>query len=248
MNKKLLIALLSIFSIPFVLAQSLPAPPIALRDVGKFVTDIITGPTSGVDLFAKFLLLILLIVVLTKPAKLLVDNKTGLAVLIASIVSIIGVRFLTNEMLKGILLPYGTVAIVLASFIPFLLMVYFLNDVTIDWIRKVGWIMMAVIFTGLWWMRWTDIGNMAYAYLLVAIASFSLFWLDGTIQRWWSTMRITREKDRVLYQNIMKIQGELTDMTRWLANAPAGSREQRILNNDIRETQNKLRNLYRQLH
>jgi len=219
MKKSALIfaAIFSILAIGLVAAQELAAPPIAMNEMLSFLSTIFTGILTpggtdilSADLFARLLLLIVLIVVLRKPAQL-ITGEPGTATIIAVIVSILGVRFLTTEMIQGILLPYGTIAIIVSTFIPFILLAYFLISMPYSWVRKIGWIMAAVIFTGLWWMRWTEIGNMAYVYLIVSILSIILFLLDGTIQRWWEVMQLKGKLNTTAYIGVAKIEREMDE-------------------------------------
>ena len=124
MKKSVLILGLFVFSIlmiNFVVAQALPAPPVTLNQIGKFFDDLLKG-TSGGESLARLLLAMLITAVLYQPALKITNEKPGVAFIVAFIVSVLGVRFLSSsEMIQGILLPYGALAIVISSVLPFLL-------------------------------------------------------------------------------------------------------------------------------
>jgi len=238
----------SVLAIGIATAQELPAPPIAMNDMLTFLSQIFSGILVGgagilsADLFARLLLLIVLIVVLRKPAEL-ITKEPGTATIIAVIVSILGIRFLSSEVIQGILLPYGTIAIVVSTFIPFMLLTYFLINMPYSWVRKIGWIMTLVVFIGLWWMRWTDIGNMAYVYLIVAILSIILFFFDGTIQRWLTNIKLKGRMDTEAYIEIARLEKQMDDYVQLLSAASSGSKEAAALDKKIFEVRKRIAHL-----
>jgi hypothetical protein len=238
---------LTILSISIVAAQALPAPPIATSDIITFFTNLLTGTAPGTaDVFAKFLLLILLITVLSKPAEMITKTRTP-AIIVATVISILGLRFLSAEMISGILLPYGTVAIVVSTFVPFLLLAYFLNDIPFTALRKVGWLMTAVVFIGLWWFRFKDIGGMAYVYAITAALSIILFLFDRTIQNWKIKLDVNNETDARNYIQITKMQQDIADYTQLLPSAGVNTPQERALLRQIKERQAKINTLLKQL-
>jgi len=249
--KKSVLILVSLFIIlglsALVSAVSLPAPPIVWSDVTLFLNNLLVGATTigSDDTFARFLILVLLIVILTKPAKTIIGSTTP-AIIIATIVSILGLRFLSAQLIQGILLPYGTVAIVASTFIPFALLAYFLSDISIGWIRKIGWIFTTVIFVGLWWMRWTDIGNMAYAYIIASILSIAFFFFDGTIQGWLKLNKIQKEKSKGAYMRIMELKQSIDEAIALFPNATTTA-EKSVLRESIKEDEDKIKELMKQL-
>lgn len=237
----------AIFSISLVAAQALPAPPITSQQFLSFFTNLLTGTAPGTaDVFAKFLLLIILVTILSKPAEMITKSKTP-AIILATVISILGLRFLSADWVSGILLPYGTVAIVVSTFVPFLLLAYFLNDIPFTALRKVGWIMTAVVFLGLWWFRASDIGDMSYLYLITAILSFILFLSDRTIQNWKIKLDSDNEKDAQTYIQITRMQGDIRDYTALLPSAGVNTPQERALLKQIKERQAKIDTLLKQL-
>jgi hypothetical protein len=237
---------LAILSISLV-AAALPAPPVTSQEFLTFFTSLLTGAAPGtVDIFARFLLLILLITVLTKPAEMITKTRTP-AIIVASVISILGIRFLSNEMISGVLLPYGTVAIIVSVFVPFLLLVYFLNDIPFAALRKVGWIMTAIVFLGLWWFRFQTIGAMAYVYAITAVLSVILFLLDRTIQNLKIKITVNNEKDSQTYIQITTLQQRINVNTGLLPTAPPGSPQEKAILSSLKDDQDRISTLLKQL-
>jgi len=234
--------IMSVLSINLVSA-ALPAPPITMNELTNFFTSIFIGTSAfggiGADVFARFLLVILMITILAKPAQLITKERNT-ALIVAVIVSILGIRFLTPEMISGVLLPYGTVAIVVSTFIPFFLLAYFLQQIEFNWIRKIGWIMSAVVFIGLWWMRWTDIGNMAYIYLIVSILSIIFFLFDGTIQNWFTAQKMKGRLDMEGHIEVVRLERQLDEYIQLLGSAKPGSSGEKAIKESIDDTKKKI--------
>ena len=191
----------------------LPAPPITMAEISKAFSTILTGPLAlgetASDTFSRFLLFILLVTVLYAPAKIITKNATP-SIIISTAVSILGLRFLTQELVRGILLPYGTLAVTVSVLLPLVLLAYFLDSITLVWIRKVGWIFAAAIFLGLWWTRWSYIGDLAWVYLVGTALSVGFFFFDGTIQRFFWAQAIKRDEGREAYMKALDIKERLT--------------------------------------
>jgi len=112
-------------------------------------------------LFAKilvFLLLIILIYFILQKSKIFGEKK-GLAFLVSLIVSILALRFLPdNELINGILLPYGVLGVALTTFLPFLIYFFFVHQsVPGGFMRRGAWALYALVFVVLLGFRWNDI-------------------------------------------------------------------------------------------
>jgi len=254
----------SVLAIGFVAAQELPAEifgrTVDINNMFEFIgsifspilTDTPTSFLSG-DLFARLLLVILLFVILKVPAELITgekdkDNKT-LSIIVALIVSILAVRFLTEAMIQGILLPYSTLGIVVTAFIPFALLATFLMRLEYEWMRKIGWIMTAVVFTGLWWVRGIDnkIGHMADVYLIVTALSILLLLFDGTIQKWIMNIQLKKTGRGTILVQMGKHQSNIDQLYITLSTAPTGSTLAKQTKTAIAKEKATLQSLARQL-
>ena len=159
---------------------NMPAPPLEVpagsagvfQPVAKIAVDAINGFSMvlssvlgaeglGDWAFAKFLLFILVALVLFKPANRITGDKTGLSWAIAGIVSLLGVFWLPKETIITLLLPYNTIGIVLATFVPLALIAYFIEDEfrTNSYLRRAAWAMTGITFLGLWIYRLADVQN-----------------------------------------------------------------------------------------
>jgi len=162
----------------------------------KSTFTFILGPGNrGEDWFARGLLFILLVAILYAAAKKIPVFSENVARLVAVIVSIIGIRFLSAATISGILLPYGTLAVVASVGLPFVLYFYLIEGMP-KTIRKLGWMFFSVIMLGLWFVRRTDIGKMFWAYPIFAVLAFIMFWLDGTIHKLFSSIKYGKEKSQ----------------------------------------------------
>lgn len=164
-------------------------PTIDFKGIGEFFKTtfiyILHPSGGGADLFARGLLFILLCSILYAAAKKVPVFSDKVALLVAVIVSILGVRFLTQEMISGILLPYGTLAIVATIGLPYILFFYLIEGMDKN-IRKFGWIFFGATMLGLGWMRWTDIGKMAYLYIVAGLIALFVF---VPFDKYWHKLR-----------------------------------------------------------
>jgi len=49
--------------------------------------------------------------------------------------------------------------------------------------KRVAWVLFAVIFIGIWFTRYDELGNYGYIYLVTAGLSVLMLWFDGTINK-----------------------------------------------------------------
>lgn len=145
----------------------------AFRTIFDVIGNILFNTATEGAFFTKILIFLLLFIVLTpaaKMAKLGGDNEK-LQILVAFIVALMGARFLTDKLVNLILLPYGTLAIVISSMIPLFALFYFAETMgqAHAWMKKVTWILAAVSFVGLWFYRLSAVGAAANIYLITAL-------------------------------------------------------------------------------
>ncbi len=137
--------------------------------------------------FAKLLVFIIVLsvvwFVVGKFPLMTGKKKTGL--LIAVVVSILSVRYLTYEWLNTIILPYTTLGVAVTSLIPFIIYFFFVKDLPTQLMRKSAWIFFAVVFFGLFIFRINGPTSspQMYVYLVTVVLSLIMFSADGTIQR-----------------------------------------------------------------
>ena len=191
--------ILSILAISLVAAQALPAPPIAMQDVSNFFSNLLVGSQTGTDVMGRLLIFLLLTVVLYRAAEKVAGGNTTLAVIISSLVSLVAIRFMTDSMIRGITLPYTTLGIVISIFFPFVIFGFFVETSSLNAVmRRLGWILMMVIFLSLWYFRWTNIGDMAWIYFIAAVVSLVVLLLDGTIRKLAVEMKVAKTESTIL--------------------------------------------------
>ena len=169
----------------------------AVVDGGKPIIELIVGKydSSGslIDadfLFAKFLLLILIMSVLWVPIRALPfigETRRGVAFLISLIVGLLSIRFLNLDIIKTILLPYSALGIVITAFLPLVLYFVWVEKGLEGYtsLRKVAWIFGLVVFVSLYFVRLPLLNPPEYAvvYLIAGVLCALFFFLDKTIQR-----------------------------------------------------------------
>jgi len=239
--------ILSVLAISLVAAQALPAPPVTLDTIVNYFQMLVTGFGSNAETMSRVLLVMLLTAVLFRPAYNLVGKKSGLAFLIAFLVSVIGIRFFTSyDMIQGLMLPYGALAIGVSAALPFLLFGILIETSEADiTLRKVGWTIMAGAFILLWWFRWTDIGDLAWIYLFLGIAAFAVLFFNGQIHMLFAMQRIGSSKKRQIYKQLMELRRE---RDKYIAlGPPQDETERRMINSEVARLDRAMRDLYRHL-
>lgn len=185
------------------------------------VTKWIIGDTGGESdlLFAKLLLLIIIVAVIWYPLSSFpgLGGNGALVFVISLAVGLLGVRFLKKDIIAAVTLPYSAFAVALTALIP--LVLYFV------WIerglqgsptlRKVAWIFAAVIFVGLFIARYEEIKALTplnalvpvWYYLIAAGLCIIFLFADKTIQRTW--VKAQREEANELLR--ISRQGEFVE-------------------------------------
>lgn len=197
----------------------------------KPIIQLLVGSTSDSTsdssfLFAKFLLLILVISVIWIPVKTLPfvgEARNGLAFVIALIVGLLSIRFLSANIISTILLPYTAIGISITAFLP--LVLYFvwvekgLEGPMFRTIRKAAWIFALVVFVSLYFVRLPLLNPPAYAvvYLIAGALCFAFFLFDKTIQKAF----VKAKYDGLMGVREMEARGELIEKLaklekRWL--------------------------------
>ncbi|MBU2522907.1 MAG: hypothetical protein KKE23_01295 [Nanoarchaeota archaeon] len=213
--KKIFSGIVSVLSLlPLVSAQSFPAPPIAFNGLTDMFNVLLNNASAGSysDIVARLLIFVLLAVVLYAPAKKIVSGNEKVGALISSIIAIMAIRFMTPEMVAGMFLPYQALGVVLSILIPFILFEFFMLGFGEDFpptFRTIGYVMLAGIFTMMWWFRWTDIGDLAYYYLGATVLCLIALSLDQKFREWRMVNRIGSAKKRAAYHSIIALEKEL---------------------------------------
>ena len=156
---------------------------------GPIIFALLGGTTwTGEFLFEKLLILIMLIglifVILGKAVPLFKDGENSkVKWIIAIIIPLLAVRNLEPSWLNGIILQNAVLAVVLSSFLPFLIFFFFIINVGegSHTIRMIGWIFFIIIYIGMWSTSNLDIAGY---YLLTAFVALLALLFDNTIQKY----------------------------------------------------------------
>jgi hypothetical protein len=168
----------------------------SLFDIARPVLEVLVGQvyTSGTDLsdifLAKVILMVILLSITYSVVKLipLFNNKRWIVWIISLGVAILGVRYLTADMVNTIVLSHTATAVAVTAILPFIIYFIFVETGLATpyppFVRRVAWIFYAVVFLGLWFVRAPDIPKLAWIYPATALVAFIMAWMDGTIQGW----------------------------------------------------------------
>ena len=188
-----------------------------LEPFGSFLFGAGTG--AGEIFFAKAMLFLILISLITYAAGQFPPLAGKRAFWISLIISVISVRLITPDWVQAILLPYNALGIALTSFLPFLLYFFFVEKSLVGHttMRKIAWVFAAVVFMGLFiyqnaavtetkyafalfpigsaTVTTTPGFNPTYIYLIAAVASIIMLFADNTIQRAFAKARASGVAD-----------------------------------------------------
>ena len=175
--------------------------------------------TSSYDdfFFAKILMFFLLFIVLFAVMKKveLFEKMKGVGPLIALIISLLAVRYISEEgFFAGILLPYGALGIAVLTFLPFLIYFWFVHkSVKTGLGRRVAWILYAIVFVFLWGSRSSDISTESnWIYFTTLIIMFIVFAFDKTFKSYFRTHEIGKFKLAAHEKAIASLQSEYLDL------------------------------------
>jgi ABC-type cobalt transport system substrate-binding protein len=163
--------------------------------------------------FSRILLLILLYVVILAVLKKidLFKRNTFAYILISAIVAILGARYLSEiDIMETILLPYGAVAISLVVFLPLFVYAFLVHtSVQTSLGRKLGWILFAVVFLGLWLTRYKEMGQYNWLYLIGIVAVAFIFLFDSKVHEYFGLFEARKAKRQRIQNSIAQREEQL---------------------------------------
>ena len=193
-------------------------------------------------LFAKILLFFLLILIINVVLRRvpLFEHKGGVSFVISLIVSLFAVRFISeNQLINGILLPYGVLGVALATILPFLLFFWFVHHTGMGGAgRRLMWIGYAIVFVVLWFSRSNEIlGEMNWIYFGTAIAIAISFVFDRKIRSYFALWEIQKMERRIDDKIVLGLLDDLEQAERH-ADTEAGKRRAEEIRKQLRERYN----------
>lgn len=150
-------------------------------------------------LFAKSLLGILLFVIVftvIKKVPVFKGNKT-VSLIIALVVAILAVRFISeNDLVNGILLPYGTLGVALTTLLPFLIFFYFVHEGQMGPIgRRALWLVFGIIFIIVFGYKFENISDISkYIYIFTLMGMIIAFIFDRGIHQYFGLAEDSRRR------------------------------------------------------
>jgi hypothetical protein len=177
---------------------------------------------NGEEIFIKFLVFLLVLIFGAAAAKNipLLKDKPFSSFLVAAIIGVIGVRYVTTpELINTLWLPTSTFAVALTSIIPFALFFFLIEGFDSSVLRKFGWTTYLVIFLYFTITRWPalkvgpgDYANAALIYLVIAVVSGILIFADRQIHAMFRYRSIKGITDSVKKVQAEKISAEIDDL------------------------------------
>lgn len=168
MKRNLFYIFLSIFSLSFVSAidpfngilRGLDVLITWIRNIADMLLNYISiilfdSYFHGDLIYTKMLLffLLLIAVYLTLSKNQILSPNKSLNFIIGLIVSILAVRFLPDDLINGIRIPYGSLAVAILVFIPLLIFFFWIhgNAHITSFGRRIGWVIYGAAFLSIWY-------------------------------------------------------------------------------------------------
>jgi hypothetical protein len=202
--------LTGIMSLSFVSALNLDYVTRGMGDVFGWIFGFLLNTTSyDVYFFEKILFLILtfLLIRLGLEAIPSFGDKRGIINIIAVAISLIGVRYLTElDLVKGILIPYGTLTTALLTILPFIVFFFFVHKSIESSVgRRICWIIYMIILVGIWFNRADTLNSTEnYIYLGIIIIALILFFFDRKVREYFALAEINEAKKTIDDQQLAK--------------------------------------------
>ncbi len=221
-----------------------------IQEVGKSVFELfrpllegIVGETvDGETFLAKILFLVIIFsIVWVSLGKVSFFNEnTWVLATVGTAASILAIRwFGSSEIVQTAILPYSVLGIAISSGIPFILFYFIVNDFE-KTMRKVSWIFFSVVFVGLWFSRYEDLGSFGYIYLVTAGLGLAMLAFDGTLQKIKSKAKTERVRSATTSRLVDKLHDELKDADNRYSDGTIDSKEHDKRVKSIQKRLNKL--------
>lgn len=200
-----------------------------------------------------FLLVWILIYVASSRVPLVEEN--GFAKFSVSlIISLLGVRFITDaSIIETLWLPSGVTAVFFATIIPFIIVFFFLEAFDSSVIRKAGWTTFLVLFGLLAVMRWEDLKiqngpfagqSSAWIYLIIAVISGLLLLFDRRVRSIFKMSSIRQIQNRKNRIKASDLSGEINELYDKLANAE-DDKTRKAIEKEIDGKEKNLKSLFK---
>lgn len=147
---------------------------------------------TGYLLFEKFLLFILIAIIVgivLENLPVFKDrSKKSILRLVAVIIALLGVRWLSFAWLNTILVQYQALFITIAGVLPFMIYWYFVKGFD-EVVRKFAWALYGVIYLGLWITAETEAYESVYLWGAIVALIYG-FVIDKSVQKYLDEQKI----------------------------------------------------------
>ncbi len=223
-----ILAFLALAMLFLPIASAISLPPVgegiqqvirSLQDIFAPIAQALFGIyTSDEFLFSKILLFILLFVFIRVGVKALprMEEQGGVATIIAAIVAIFAVRYISeNDLTRSILLPYGVLGLALTTILPFALYAFGVHKAfESKTVRKVALFFYLLVFFILWLNidkgKIGDVGN--YLYVGTMILAVLLLLFDRQVRRYYGMIAHERFVTEVVEAHAAELQRQYRDL------------------------------------
>lgn len=235
MNKKFLsLFILGLFAVSIfsgVVSADPKWVPVSGEDVSTFIngtvnvlspfTKLLFGAErssgeNGFIVLAAFLLTVLVIGGVLSPLKIF-GNNIWINWGIAAIISLIGTRFISIEMLRSFTLPSEGLIGAIFLIIPFLVVAKLIvTGTTNQLVRRALWVVYGVIVTSLWIKAYNATAGWTSFYLIyiaILVACIVAFAFDGTLQNFLRKAKYGRLTSSVSDDEKRRITARIADLT-----------------------------------
>ncbi len=169
-------------------------------------------------LFQRFLFALIIVAIgyaVLERVPLFSENSFALWTVTIS-VAVLSVRFIaTTNLVEGLLLPHGAMAISLLAILPFIFYFYFVEEgLDSRFLRRFAWSVYIAVFLGLWYVRRTSVVEAAWLFLASAVVAGLCFTLDGSIQktlRKFKAERALAPRKHLRYNQLLKEREEYVE-------------------------------------
>lgn len=221
-----------------------------IQDAGSSIFELfrpllegIVGETSNGETFlAKvlFLVIIFSIIWVSLGKVSFFNDNTLVLVTVGTAASILAIRwFGSSGIVQTAILPYSVLGIAISSGIPFVLFYFIVNDFE-KTMRKVSWIFFSVVFVGLWFSRYDDLGKFGYIYLVTAGLGLLMLAFDGTLQKIKARAKRDRVRSATTSRLVDALHDDLADTDKRYANGGIDSKEHKKRVEKIQKKLDKL--------
>ncbi|MCX8159133.1 MAG: hypothetical protein N3D20_02475 [Candidatus Pacearchaeota archaeon] len=187
--------------------------------------------------FVKCLILIMFFVIIdvvVRSIPKLGENKVVVHVIAIS-VSIIAVRYISETgIIKGILLPYGSLGIALTIIIPFFVFVYFIHSIGTGGLgRRLLWIIFSIVFLALFVSRYDELPEIGkWIYFAFFVLIIFMFIFDKAIHRYFFLHELSIFYRKAGSKAIAALQAEYMNIIG--VNTPEAERRRKEIESDLK--------------